>query len=463
MFHEMFACVQIDTEGPASRIENILCELPHGCPADLAPLTDACSHAKQNTTPSVGQQKQVIQSANVADEATAQSTVVNRPVPMPPISKPPPVAQSVSQDALLVYAPIDLTQWPIGNLPLLQGSSYNFQHCDSELKDAADCIPPPCDLPDCDDWLGIDSSLAVPSFQSEKTGRTCPLQGHERFHVSQAPQTFPMPAVSPLGLIATQSMDHQGNSGPACDFPTPTPTDTLLELTSDKFTVSPGSCVQYPIVQPSVQLEFSLPEWNAGMSCTSSLLAQSALPKQAGITGKPMVPMHGIGAEPAAPDTCVATPGTCESVLYRDVHVVQHVTAAAAPPVSIADERHATHGPSAAAGAQPMPELADSGSPAVLLGAHCNGSQSTPEQGTGHRGIYEPMHWLFSPLQQSDVRGLQISPGALMPPGQAGFGQLHEQASCSWVNPAETCFQVCSATYHVMQMRSGDRCRLGFL
>lgn len=443
--NEICTCLQIDTEGPSSGIQSALCELGHGCRAELAPSSETWSYTKQNTTPSAAQHKQVIRSANIANEATAQSTIVNRPVPMPPMSKPPPVAQSICQDALLVCAPVDLTQWPIGNLSLLQGTIQNFQN-GCECRDAADCIPPPRDLPDCDDWLGIDSSPAAPSFQPENTGRTCPLPGHERVHVSQAPQTIPIPGVAPPGLIAAQAMVHQGNAGPACEVPMPNPTDSLVGMGCDTLTASPGSCVQYPGSQALVQPELILPEWNAATR-KLSLSAQSALPKQADIISRSIVQTQGFGMEPTAPATNLQA--TCESVPQKDVHVVQHVTVAGARPVSIADESDATHGLSAAAGSHLNPELADGRSPEVLPGIHSHSSQRTPEQARGALGSHEPMHWLFTPVQESDMQGLQTSPRALMPPGRGGFGRLHahgpnhQQASCSGMNFSEIDLQVC--------------------
>ena len=438
--------VQIDSEEPEPGIQEVMCALPYRRAAASTAASDKCCTVELNATPGITQQKQLIKSTNYVDEATVQSTVVNRPVPLPPIIKAAPVTRSISQEALLVYAPVDLTQWPIGKLATAaQDPSIHFKSAHEGLEDAtSDCIPPPCDLPDCDDWLGIDNSPAAFAVQPPKAGNRCPSQGTGGCGVIKMPATLSTSSESPPGVTAARELGPQVFAGPQCALSLQVAFQALPDPTSDSPDTAPAPASSLPqsdLGTPQ-SLSMNMLEPLACASCTCSVQAQAALHRKLPTrqrseltttacadmnSGRPDIMIHRrrheeVGIEEAAArDTCRAFVDTSPCTQRRGSNAMYPASGIAGCVVAEASEGNVAHGEPRPVEAQSVYELADSGSPTMLPCVYLHGGHRSPIDSRVHEHA-ECMHWLLSPLQQSGSQEFDMSSAALISPGQ----------TCSW-------------------------------
>lgn len=450
--------VQIDSEGPEPGIQAVMCALPYRRAAASTAASDKCCTVEVNATPGITQQKQLIKSANYVDEATVQSTVVNRPVPLPPIIKAAPVTRSISQEALLVYAPVDLTQWPIGQFATAaQDPSIHFKSAHTRLEDAtSDCIPPPCDLPGCDDWLGIDNSPAAFAVQPPKAGNHCPSQGTGGCGVIKMPATLPTFSESPPGVTATRELGPQVVAGPQRALSLQGAFQALPDQTSDSPDTAPAPASSLPqsdLGTPQ-SLSMNMLEPLACASCSCSVQAQAALHcklparQRSELTttacanmncGRPDIMIHRhrhekVGIEEvAARDTCRASADTSPCTQRRGSNAMHPASGIAGCVVAEASEGDVAHGEPRPAEAQSLSELADSGSPTMIPCVYCDGSHRSPTDSRVHEHD-ERMHWQLSPLQQSGFQDFDMSSAALISPGQ----------TCSWPCSRPSCGHISS-------------------
>eukprot|EP00892_Ulva_mutabilis_P009638 jgi/Ulvmu1/7046/UM033_0106.1 len=353
---------------------------------------------------------ETIQPSKDAVDATAQSHIVNRPVPMPPVIQPHVATEVIPEEALHVYAPVDLTRWPIGQVPIPeQNSICPFAGADAVIKDSAsECVPPPCDVPDCDDWLGIDGTAAAqPNQLHSSSPGVCVHQAH--------------------GCLRHQQAACLLSSGaPTASAAQPLSAAELPLNATQLDPVSASTCAQLAQGSPWFQ---ELPGARPALAASCDNMAASATREQDAnvpklVDSRPFAVACELAVAAAAP---ASSPGQT----WQECG-----SCAPASPMAALDT------PAVRGDTEP-PELppvqTSCQQPLAAPSAVCCGnSPETPRQMQRTQQHCDgPMDWLFSPPHLFDSHALQMSPAALMSPGQLGVGFVsapsHEQESCTFV------------------------------